>query len=843
MAWTRCALGALLAVTSLGGAAAAGDFVNFESAHVHPLALSPDARWLYAVNTPEARLACFRVRRDGSLRLVDEVPVGLEPVSLALRDDPCEIWVVNHLSDTVGIVDCRSRSLVGTLHVGDEPTDVVLASGRAFVSLSGRDDAVAVYDADTREEVARIPLFGDDPHALAASADGARVYAAVLLSGNATTALHALAKGGAAPPPDPPRDPRLPPAPGVALIVQRDPGSGLWLDDAGGDRSAAVAWRVPDEDLFVIDAAARAPSLLGALGGVGTLLFDVAVRPGSDEVWVPNTEARNLVRFEPNVRGHLVETRITVADVVDGSLAAVDLNPHVDYSISPGPPEEIARSLSQPGDGVFSADGSRFFLTAFGSSLVAEIDADGGEVVRRFRVGGGPSGVALDERGARLYVLSRFENSISTIDLRSGRIAAEMGVAGPARFDPSPESIRLGRRFLYDAALLSGHGDVSCATCHVFGDRDGIAWDLGDPQGEVLAYEDADWLVFGPDLGDRTGFDPMKGPMTTQTLRGLRGMEPFHWRGDRRNFQHFNGAFVSLLGRAEPLPEADMDLFADFAMTLALPPNPNRGADDSLPERIAVPDPDAAGALVEGDPAAGAALFASGAPNGQPGPCTDCHAPPAGTLNTIQFSRGRSQDFKIPHLRNVYEKLGRDRVRPAPGGGPDELAAGFGLLNDGILSLMQLLANFGFERRDQIDLAAFVRTFPTGTPACVGRQLGVDAGASGAPATAARLAVLVAAADAGLCDLVAHGSRGRRREGYVYDPALGAFLPDRAGGRPRGAGELLGSIRRADVITWTAVPAGSGRRLGIDRDRDGCLDRDEPSPAAAADPSSCSGGG
>jgi len=40
----------------------------------------------------------------------------------------------------------------------------------------------------------------------------------------------------------------------------------------------------------------------------------------------------------------------------------------------------------------------------------------------------------------------------------------------------------------------------------------------------------------------------MKGPMTTQTLRGLNGLDPFHWRGDRTNFTHFNVAFPGLMG-------------------------------------------------------------------------------------------------------------------------------------------------------------------------------------------------------------------------------------------------------------------------------------------------------
>ena len=44
-----------------------------------------------------------------------------------------------------------------------------------------------------------------------------------------------------------------------------------------------------------------------------------------------------------------------------------------------------------------------------------------------------------------------------------------------------------GRRFLYDAALTSSRGDQSCASCHIFGDKDELAWDLGDPDGDVTA--------------------------------------------------------------------------------------------------------------------------------------------------------------------------------------------------------------------------------------------------------------------------------------------------------------------------------------------------------------------
>ena len=50
-----------------------------------------------------------------------------------------------------------------------------------------------------------------------------------------------------------------------------------------------------------------------------------------------------------------------------------------------------------------------------------------------------------------------------------------------------PAVVTNGRRFLYDAAHTSSHGDQACATCHVFGDFDGLSWDLGDPDGQPFA--------------------------------------------------------------------------------------------------------------------------------------------------------------------------------------------------------------------------------------------------------------------------------------------------------------------------------------------------------------------
>jgi DNA-binding beta-propeller fold protein YncE len=95
----------LIAMTPPAGAAP-NPFVNFESGHVRPLALSADGSRLFAVNTPDNRLAIFAVTATG-LALQAEVPVALEPVAVAVRQTTSgttEVWVVNHLCDSVSIV-------------------------------------------------------------------------------------------------------------------------------------------------------------------------------------------------------------------------------------------------------------------------------------------------------------------------------------------------------------------------------------------------------------------------------------------------------------------------------------------------------------------------------------------------------------------------------------------------------------------------------------------------------------------------------------------------------------------------------------------------------------------
>src|SRR5947209_7172854 len=210
---------------------------SFESPQSHPLALTPDGTRLLAVNSPDGRLSVFQLGSNGPA-LVAEIPVGLEPVSVAARNNH-EAWVVNWLSDSVSVVNLDTGNVVRTIDVGDEPTDVVfagVAKQSAFVCVAGLNQ-VKAFDPDNPAQASFvININGKQPRSLSSSPFGTRIYVSVFESGNQTTIISpdVVKLAGGLPAPTPALAAGLPPAPAVALIVQRQ--NGLWVDETKDSR-------------------------------------------------------------------------------------------------------------------------------------------------------------------------------------------------------------------------------------------------------------------------------------------------------------------------------------------------------------------------------------------------------------------------------------------------------------------------------------------------------------------------------------------------------------------------------------------------------------------------------
>ncbi|HEX3594034.1 MAG TPA: hypothetical protein VHU80_03000, partial [Polyangiaceae bacterium] len=141
---SRANLNAADGATSAGGAQ---HYTLFEAGAVRPVAVLPSG--LVAVtNIPDDRVELFRPVGHG-VQHCGSVKVGLRPVALGVVGS--KLWVVNHLSDSVSILDVDdfrcSAEVERTLLVGDEPRDVVSARAPngeryAFVTVAHRGQNV-----------------------------------------------------------------------------------------------------------------------------------------------------------------------------------------------------------------------------------------------------------------------------------------------------------------------------------------------------------------------------------------------------------------------------------------------------------------------------------------------------------------------------------------------------------------------------------------------------------------------------------------------------------------------------------------------------------------------------
>ncbi len=913
-------------------------FVEFESGHVRPIATSPDGSTLFAVNTPNGTLEVFDLT-SGTPAFSYRVPVGLEPVAVAARTNR-EVWVVNQLSDSVSIISLTGTThVVRTLLVGDEPRDIVFAGNpvRAFITTAHRgqqrtDPSIAnvpgagdpqfttpgtpradvwVFDpANLGTTTGGTPLrimsfFTDTPRALAVSPDRNTVYVAGFKTGNQTTTVPegrvcvgfqankpcTLADGTVSPGgnPGPSTDSAGDPAPEVGLIVKYNNASGHWEDELRRSWDGSVRFNLPDTDVFAIDANALTPT--ASYAHVGTTLFNMVTNPVTGKLYVSNTDAVNNVRFEGpgvfgghTVQGHIAEARITV--ISGATVSPRHLNKHIDYTKlagSPGfDPTAKTHSLSMPLEMAVTSDGKTLYVAAFGSSKVGVFDTGALENDTFDPVsgsanyipvsGGGVSGLVLDEARGHLYAMTRFDNAVKTIDLASHR-----EVTASTMPNPEPVSILRGRPMLYDATGFSGNGEATCASCHIFGDMDDLAWDLGNPDNPVtqspipinlkglvsfLISIQAPTGVNVPLNGSNklTDFHPMKGPLTTQTLRGLKNSGAMHWRGDRStgpmgtdpfdsnvSFNNFIVAFQGLVGSVDQPSAAEMQMFTDFQLQVLPPPNPVRNLDNSLtPAQQRGRDFYLGSRPSDGvNSAVADQLFGQSSFS-----CNGCHTldPSNGSFGTggNQSFDAVPQTVKVPHLRNLYAKVGMfgstavDFFTQADTGPMGDQVRGFGFLSDGSTdtlfrffsaAVFTPTSNSGFQPdtpggttdvNARRDMEQFVLAYDSDLAPIVGQQVTLTS--DNASAAGPRIDLLIQRAGTPFtskslngavteCDLVAQVVQNGRIMGYLYDPVAGNFVPDDSSAPLSDAALRALAANAGQEVTYTATTPGSGSRI------------------------------
>jgi YVTN family beta-propeller protein len=500
------ALAATAATTSAAPQPATIGHPSFLSPHSRPIAIHD--KHVFVANTPADTVD---VIERTSRKVVRRIDVGIDPVSVVVRPDGKEIWVANHVSDSVSVIDLDSASptrfhVVATVQDldarskatrFDEPVGIAFANNqKAYVALSS-ENKIAVVDVASRKVTKRLNITAQDPRAIAVHGD--RLYVVPFESNNKTQL-----SGGAKEKID-------------GDLVTFD----AWEHSIRvnnvlsiGHRTDIVKHpRVPDRDLYVFDT--KTDKLVKTVDTLGTLLYGLAI-DSKGSVFIAQTDARNDANGRAGTKGHGLKelenraflNRITRVDF-DGAAARkpkfIELEP-----LPPNHPDDD-QALATPFAIRVSKDGSTLVATAAGSDKLFTVNAASGKVQGRVEVGSVPRGIALesDENGKpeRAWVLNAVDNSVSVVDV-SESIKLRVTATIPLN-DPTHPAFKRGR-IAFNKAAASTTGTFSCASCHPDGHTDQLLWVLQTPV-----------VTRGSQIM----------PRSTMPVRGLRDTEPYHWDG------------------------------------------------------------------------------------------------------------------------------------------------------------------------------------------------------------------------------------------------------------------------------------------------------------------------
>jgi DNA-binding beta-propeller fold protein YncE len=766
-----------------------GRYLNFEVGHVQPMALSDDRSTLYVVNTHGWRLAAMDAT---TLQIAWEAPIGLGAASVVPRPGTTELWVVDRVQSSISIVDTARRAIVRTIRVGAEPHHVVFSpSGdRAWVSCAAARRVETISTA-SYAVVGHVRIPALEPRAMAWAAD--RLWVSSLQSGNNTT------------------------------------GRGVSSADADNivdvRRVSAPAAPLPDRDLFAIVPGSSPGSETLDAGqtrtGLGTMLFNAHVRPGTSELWIPCTDALNADFHGEGtfVGGQAVRNLVKIVDLAGAApVRTIDLD-----ALAPSPDVRCA----QPTGLAFDPASGRVYVAGYGSDLIAVLRlAQDGSVAwdgsvrqpakQSYPRGSGPRALLYDATEQALWVYCKNDSAVSKIDT-AGLPAAVFHVAAnpPVAYGMGARSTEesLGRHLFTDARLSESQ-TTSCASCHVDGHTDGLLWDLSD----YLTPE-------GAPAGGATLALDQKGPLVTQSTRRMEESAPYHWRGEKSHLNEFNDSFSSLLDHkvaGQPANIAgDFQYLRHYINRLAIPANPLQQADRGW----------TAGQLE------GARLFSARALDASGQTCASCHMLPLGSSGEVVASaaEGLLRSADVPSLRGVADKEQPSvYVGSSYGHRPE---SGTGLLHGGYAARLQdayargpftsSTHSFDLSPEEADRIADFLRAFDTGLAPSTTWQATLRPENADA-VMANEFAFLRSQAAAGHCELVVYRSvqtPGMPRTG-LFDPATGQFRMSAAGVWL--APEALAAEARAgQPITLLGVPLGMGPTMGLDRDFDHIYDADE----------------
>ncbi|HEX4403391.1 MAG TPA: di-heme oxidoredictase family protein, partial [Polyangia bacterium] len=212
-------------------------------------------------------------------------------------------------------------------------------------------------------------------------------------------------------------------------------------------------------------------------------LYDLAARPGTDEVWVTHA----LLGVDtPQPQLDFESTAFPALSVLhDGTYVKTLSTNAQDVPNSGGSFSDV---VSGPHAFAFTPDGDDALVADANSGDVLVVDARSQLEIGLVRPlpGKMPDGIVISPDGLTAYVDERVSSDVAVLklDRSSGALAVTVDGAAIPRVahDPMPAMLRLGQDLFNSAdssryPVTTNHW-ISCATCHMEGRSDAVTWNF-----------------------------------------------------------------------------------------------------------------------------------------------------------------------------------------------------------------------------------------------------------------------------------------------------------------------------------------------------------------------------
>lgn len=406
--------------------------------------------------------------------------------SIAVNPHGGEVYVVNPDADSISIVDPRARSLIaeillagvrpaadatGAFAPAVMPRALALAPDGATLYVTGERSG-ALYAIDLASREIRSVAVCSEPVGIAVSPDGDSAFVACSQDDAvARISTAGLAVSGRVAVPHEPWGLAWSPTDG-SLLATHFLGMGVTAIDPVA-LTVRATWTLPDTQ-------PRGDRRLahGQVRG----LYDVAARPGTDELWIAHVmlgtdTAQPVLDFESTVFPSLSVLH------ADGTYHATLSTDALALAGTDGTFGDI---VSGPHAIAFTSDGALALVVDTNSEDVLAVDAGREVEVELLRPlpGHMPEGIALapDESVAYIDERNTGDIAIVRIDRTGDRVALAVDGAPIPRFapDPMPAELRLGQHMFYsansDETPITKNHWVACASCHLEGRSDAVTW-------------------------------------------------------------------------------------------------------------------------------------------------------------------------------------------------------------------------------------------------------------------------------------------------------------------------------------------------------------------------------